>query len=153
MTEKQTAEFNFTAPTLQPDGSYLLEPTFKVLKKGEQPSDLVIAKNSEIPEQYRLPGETTTQEDDNIQYCKMESKAGYFVGRPEEEKMLNSAYYDEQALSEDEITWTYMVRLRELTLTKVGGRDGRSRLETLLAGRLSDRETKVDKRRAYSLGF
>ncbi|PVH86285.1 hypothetical protein DL98DRAFT_582867 [Cadophora sp. DSE1049] len=134
MADNDTVEFCFKAPPLQSDGSYLLKPKFPSLKKGQKVSASTMAKNRKIPEQYRLSGEITVEELQNMHYENIQSKVKYVVGRSDEEKMLKAAFYDEQALSEDDQPWTYMARPREIATTREGGHDGRSRLETLLAG-------------------
>ena len=65
------------------------------------------------------------------QLANMAEKQGRVLcGAPGGGKDVECCILYEKALSEDEITWSYMVRLRELTLTKEGGRDGRSRLKS-----------------------
>ncbi|KAL5325108.1 hypothetical protein ACEPPN_006230 [Leptodophora sp. 'Broadleaf-Isolate-01'] len=133
-----TIKFSYTPPVLQRDKTCLIESSSSAPRPRDKPTAAIIAKNSEISAKYSQSGETMPEEDGQLQYHRMQSKAKWFVGRPGEEQMFNASFWDEQVTSEDEMAWNDM---------------DRSNLECLLSKRGGGKESRTDVRWAYRLGF
>lgn len=142
-------EYNYKYPTLQPDGTVIIEANF--MDRNKENKRLMIAKNCEVPLEIKLRGRLSDKMDKKIQYRRCRSREPFFVQQGNN-KNYNGEFIGEEAIHAMPDVERSFNHLREIIFRRSEGEfTNQSHFEMILAG--THGKFGPDGRRDYRLGF
>ncbi|KAH9213772.1 hypothetical protein DL95DRAFT_462654 [Leptodontidium sp. 2 PMI_412] len=142
-------EYNYKYPTLQPDGTVIIEANF--MDRNKENKRVMIAKNCEVPLELKLRGRLPDKMDKKIQYRRCRSREPFFVQQGNN-KNYNGEFIGEEAIHAMPDVERSFNHLREIIFRRSEGEfTNQSHFEMILAG--THGKFGPDGRRDYRLGF